>query len=249
MASSRRKSGGFPDILRAVLQVAIIALLVRTFFYEPFYIPSKSMLPTLLVGAYLWVSKWSYGLSHHWLPFNLHLYDGRIFYRQPQRGDVVVFKTPVDNRTDLVKRLIGLPGDRVQVAHRVLLINGQAVKRQAVEDFVDRDPRTGSQRHLQYIETLPNGRAHIIIEDAGPESAVDNTEEFVVPPHHFFMMGDSRDNSEDSRYLNSVGYVPEENLVGRADVIFPSAEQTGEPWKFWRWPSHLRWSRFFARIL
>jgi signal peptidase I len=131
----------------------------------------------------------------------------------------------------------------------VLYINGEPVKRLAVEDYVDRDPRTGSQRHPQYIESLPDGRPHTIIEDAGAEGPVDNTEEFLVPPHHYFMMGDSRDNSEDSRYLDSVGYVPEENLVGRAEIIFPSAEQSGAPWKFWLWPSHLRWSRIFARVL
>ena len=249
MASSRRKSGGSSDIVRTLIQVALLALAVRTFAYEPFYIPSKSMLPTLLVGDYLFVSKYAYGFSRHSLPFSVHLFDGRIFYKQPQRGDVVVFKTPVDNRTDLIKRVVGLPGDRIQVTHRVLSINGEAVKRQAVEDYVDRDPRTGTTRHLQYIETLPNGRPHIIIEDAGPETAVDNTEEYVVPPHHFFMMGDSRDNSEDSRYLNSVGYVPEENLVGRAEVIFPSTAQASEPWKFWLWPGNLRWVRFFTRIL
>ena len=250
MASSRRKTGntGGDSIVRTVIYVALIALAVRTFAYEPFYIPSKSMLPTLLVGDYLWVSKYSYGYSRHSLPFSLHLFDDRIFYRQPQRGDVVVFKTPVDNRTDLIKRLVGLPGDHIQVVHRVLMINGEAVKRQAVEDYVDRDEQ-GVHRHLQYIETLPSGRAHIIIEDAGPEIKYDNTEEFVVPPHHFFMMGDARDNSVDSRYLDSVGYVPEENLVGRAEIIFPSTEASSEPWKFWRWPAHLRWSRFFQRIL
>lgn len=251
MASSRRKSsGGFADMMKTLLQVILLALVVRSFAYEPFNIPSKSMQPTLLVGDFIVVSKFSYGYSRHSLPFSLHLFDGRIFGRQPQRGDVVVFKVPTDNRTDYIKRLIGLPGDHIKVEHRVLSINGVAVKRQAVEDYVDRDPRTGSTiRHLQYIETLPNGRSHIIIEDAGPEVAADNTEEYVVPPGHYFMMGDNRDNSEDSRFLTAVGYVPEENLVGRAEIIFLSTSQAGQPWQFWLWPSDLRWHRLFDRIL
>lgn len=251
MASSRRKSsGGFADMMKTLFQVILLALVVRSFAYEPFNIPSKSMQPTLLVGDFLLVSKFSYGYSRHSLPFSLHLFDGRIFARPPQRGDVAVFKVPTDNRTDYIKRVIGLPGDRIKVEHRVLTINGVAVKRQAVEDYIDRDPRTGSTiRHLQYIETLPNGRAHIIIEDAGPEVAADNTEEYVVPPGHYFMMGDNRDNSEDSRFLTAVGYVPEENLVGRAEIIFLSTSQAGKPLEFWLWPSDLRWSRLFDRIV
>lgn len=249
MASARRKSGGFSDTRNTLILVVLLALAVRSFAFEPFGIPSKSMLPTLLVGDYIVVAKFSYGYSRHSLPFSLPLFPGRIFNHAPTRGDVVVFKTPVDNRTDLIKRLVGLPGDHVRIQHRVLYINGEPVKRQAVEDYIDRDPRTGSQRYRQYIETLPNGRAHLIIEEAGPELAVDNTDEYIVPPHHFFMMGDSRDNSEDSRFLNSVGYVPEENLVGRAEFIFLSTEQSTAPWKFWLWPSNLRWSRFFAKIL
>jgi len=251
MASSRRRSGGFSDTLITLLQVVLLALVVRSFAYEPFNIPSKSMQPTLLVGDYLFVSKYSYGYSRHSLPFSLKLISGRIFFRQPARGDVVVFKLPSDNRTDYIKRVIGLPGDHIKVEHRVLFINGAPVKRQAVEDYVDRDPHTGTTRHLQYIETLPNGLSHIIIEDAGPELAVDNTADFMVPPGHYFMMGDNRDNSLDSRVspeAGGVGYVPEENLVGRADVIFLSTTQAGKPWEFWLWPSDLRWSRLFDRI-
>ncbi len=250
MASSRRKSGGgFTDTLKTLLQVILLALVVRSFAYEPFNIPSKSMQPTLLVGDYLFVSKFSYGFSRHSLPFSLHLFDGRIFFHQPERGDVAVFKVPTDNRTDYIKRVIGLPGDRIKVEHRTLFINGTPVKRQAVEDYVDRDPRGSTTRHHQYIETLPSGRAHIIIEDAGPEVWADNTQEYVVPPHCYFMMGDNRDDSEDSRYLDKVGYVPEDNLVGRAEVIFLSTTQTGQPWQFWLWPSNLRWSRLFDRIV
>jgi signal peptidase I len=234
--------------VKTIIQVALIALLVRTFVLEPFYVPSKSMLPTLLVGDFLVVIKSSYGFSRHSLPFGLPLFHGRLLFHAPKRGDVVVFRQPSDDKTILVKRVIGLPGDRIQVQHRVLLINHEAVKRQHVEDYADRDPRTGTQRHLQYIETLPNGRAHIIIEAIGPEQAADNTDEFIVPAGHYFMMGDSRDNSQDSRFAE-VGYVPEENLVGRAEFVFISSEQSGAPWQFWRWPANLRWSRFFDRIV
>jgi signal peptidase I len=249
MVSSRRKTGGSSEWIGPLLWVALITLVVRSLAFEPFNIPSKSMLPTLLVGDYLFVAKYSYGYSRHSLPSSLHLFDGRIFFHEPQRGDVAVFKVPTDNRTDYIKRVIGLPGDRIQVVHRVLLINGEAVKRQAVEDYIDRDPRAGSTRHLHYIETLPQGQSHAIIEDAGPENPADNTEVFIVPPHHYFMMGDNRDNSEDSRFQSAVGYVPEENLVGRAEFIFLSTEQAGQPWEFWRWPGNLRWRRLFSRIL
>jgi signal peptidase I len=249
MVSSRRRSGGFSDTFKTVLQVCLIALLVRSFAYEGSHIPSKSMLPSLLVGDYVVISKFAYGYSRHALPFSLHLFDGRVFFHVPKRGDVVVFKTPVDNRTDLIKRLVGLPGDRIQVRHRVLVINGEAVARQAIDDYIDRDPRSGNQRYPQYVETLPHGPAHLIIEDAGPENPVDNTDEVVVPPHHYFMMGDNRDNSEDSRYANAVGFVPEENLVGRAEIIILSSEPSAAPWQFWHWPSNLRRDRFLARVL
>jgi signal peptidase I len=248
MVSSRKKSGGFSETVKTVIYAVLIALAVRTVAFEPFNIPSKSMVPTLLVGDYLFVAKYSYGYSRHSLPFSLHLFDGRLFFHEPQRGDVAVFKVPSDNRTDYIKRLIGLPGDHIQVIHRVLYINGQAVTRQAVEDYADRDPRTGSQLHTQLIETLPNGRSHLIIEDPGPEGPADNTPEYVVPAHHYFMMGDNRDNSQDSRYLGAVGYVPEENLVGRAEIIFFSADSSAAPWEVWKWPWALRWRRFLTRI-
>jgi signal peptidase I len=207
------------------------------------------MLPTLLVGDFVVVTKFSYGYSRNILPFDLPLFNGRILASAPKRGDVAVFKVPTDRRSVLVKRVIGLPGDHIQVTHRVLLINGEPVKRQEVVEYADRDPRTGLQRYRQFIETLPNGRAHIIIEDVGPETAVDNTAEFIVPAGHYFMMGDSRNNSQDSRFLKEVGYVPEENLVGRAEFVFLSTEPSATPGKFWQWPGAVRWSRFFDRVI
>jgi signal peptidase I len=202
----------------------LLPLVFRSFCFEPFNIPAKSMEPALLVGDYLFVSKYSYGYSRHSLPLSLHLFDGRILFHQPERGDLVVFKVPSDNRTDYIKRVIGLPGDRIQVTHRVLFINGKPVERRQIEDFAERDPRGGTQFYSQYIETLPNGHQHRILEYPGTVGPADNTAEYVVPDKHYFLLGDNRDNSQDSRYLKAVGYVPEENLIGRAAIIFYSAD-------------------------
>lgn len=248
MSVTRKKSGGVAETIKTIVYAVLIALVVRTVAFEPFNIPSKSMVPTLLVGDYLFVSKYSYGYSKHSLPLSLPLFDGRILFHPPERGDVAVFKVPSDNRTDYIKRVIGLPGDRIQVTHRVLYINGKPVERQQVDDYVERDPKLGTQIFTQYIETLPNGRQHRIIEIPGIESQADNTPEYVVPADHYFMMGDNRDNSQDSRYLNVVGYVPAENLVGRAEIIFFSTNGSAALWEFWNWPWAIRWDRFFTII-
>ncbi|WP_199175552.1 signal peptidase I [Telmatospirillum siberiense] len=248
MGISRKKTGGIGETIKTIVYAVLIALVVRTVAFEPFNIPSKSMVPTLLVGDYLFVSKYSYGYSRHSLPLSLHLFDGRIFEQTPERGDVVVFKVPSDNRTDYIKRLVGLPGDHIQIVHRVLYINGKPVERKQVGDYTDRDPRGGSQIYTQYVETLPNGRSHLILEYPGSESQADNTPEYVVPDHHYFMMGDNRDNSQDSRYLSVVGYVPAENLVGRAEIIFFSTDGSAALWELWKWPWAIRWDRFFSLI-
>ncbi|HIJ62780.1 MAG TPA: signal peptidase I [Rhodospirillaceae bacterium] len=248
MGGSRKKHGGLGETIRTVVYAVLIALVVRTLAFEPFNIPSKSMVPTLLVGDYLFVAKYSYGYSRHSMPLSLHLFDGRVFFKMPERGDVAVFKVPSDNRTDYIKRVIGLPGDHIQVIHRVLYINGKATERKQIEDYVERDPRGGAQIFTQYIETLPEGRTHLIIEYPGSESTADNTPEYVVPPNHYFMMGDNRDNSQDSRFLGAVGYVPEENLVGRAEIIFFSADGSAALWELWRWPWAIRWDRFLTLI-
>jgi signal peptidase I len=176
------------------------------------------MVPTLLVGDYLFVSKYSYGYSKHSLPWSLPLFEGRIFETKPERGDVAVFKLPSDGKTDYVKRIIGLPGDRIQMKDGILNINGKPVERRFVDDYVyASNGRTW--RLKRYIETLPNGREHMILEES--DSAMnDNTQVYTVPAGHYFAMGDNRDNSQDSRVMSAVGYVPAENLVGRAEIIF-----------------------------
>jgi signal peptidase I len=226
----------------------LIAIAVRTFIYEPFNIPSGSMIPTLLVGDYLFVSKFSYGYSRFSLPIDLGFPNGRIFWHPPQRGDVVVFKKPPQDRVDYIKRLVGLPGDHIQVKHGILYINGNPVKRRRIADFVEQDAGGDIIRAPQYIETLPNGKKHKIIEYYGDDGPEDNTQVYTVPPGHYFMMGDNRDNSEDSRYLNVVGYVPAENLIGRADIIFFSTNGSASLLEPWKWPWAIRYDRLFERI-
>lgn len=203
----------------------LFAMVIRTFFYQPFNIPSGSMIPTLLVGDYLFVNKYCYGYSRHSLPFGVNLFSGRIFDNPPKRGDVVVFFNPKHDNLDYIKRLVGLPGDRIQVIKGILHINGEAVKLEKIQDYHTVDAKGQLQVIPQYIETLPNGVKHPILK-AFPfgEGRLDNTEEFVVPEGHYFMMGDNRDNSSDSRVQSSVGYIPAQNIIGRADVLFFSTE-------------------------
>ncbi len=238
---------GFLEFSRTILYAVLIAVVVRTFAFEPFNIPSGSMIPTLLVGDYVFVSKYAYGYSRFSLPFGLPLIPGRILFTPPKRGDVVVFKLPRDNKTDYIKRVIGLPGDRIQVRGGVVYINGEPVKRKRIEDFVETDSYGNTQRIAQYIETLPNGRQYRVL-DRGPNWPYDNTGVYVVPPGHYFMMGDNRDNSADSRAANGVGYVPAVNLVGRAEVVFFSTNGAAQLWEVWKWPFAIRFNRFFTSL-
>ena len=245
---ANRRSGGVWDTLKTIIYAVLIALVVRTVAFEPFNIPSGSMEPTLLVGDYLFVSKYSYGYSRYSLPLSLPLFSGRLFMSEPKRGDIVVFKLPRDNKTDYIKRIVGLPGDRIQVVHGRLVINGKVTERRRIEDRVFTDPYGRIIRVPQFIETLPNGREHRIMEltDNGD---FDNTRVFNVPKGHYFAMGDNRDNSLDSRAPNGgVGYVPAENLVGRAEILFFSTNGSAEWWQFWRWPSAIRFNRFFKTL-
>jgi signal peptidase I len=245
---SRGKSSGTLETIKTVLYAMLIAGFVRTMAYEPFNIPSGSMIPSLLIGDYLFVSKYSYGYSRYSMPFGIGPGGGRLFGKVPERGDVVVFKKPPENRVDYIKRVVGLPGDRIQMIGGVLHINGVAVDRQRVEDFVENDRDGNIVRALQYVETLPNGKKHRIIEFLGDNGPADNTQLYVVPPDHYFMMGDNRDNSADSRYLGEVGYVPAANLVGRAEVLFFSTDGSAALWEVWRWPWAIRYGRLFHGI-
>jgi len=239
------KSSGFRELVKTIIYAVLIALGVRTFAYEPFNIPSGSMIPTLLVGDYLFVSKFSYGYSRYSMPLSLPVIPGRVLFSEPERGDVAVFKLPTDNKTDYIKRLVGLPGDRIQVIDGLLHINGQAVTRQRVPDYVAQGPLGHVRRITRYVETLPNGRRHDILEETTDLGPNDNTRVYVVPEGHYFAMGDNRDNSRDSRD-HAVGFVPRENLVGRAEFIFFSID--GEIWKLWQWFQSLRASRIFESI-
>jgi signal peptidase I len=246
-AEERQEKGGLKDTIRVVIHALILALIVRIFLFQPFNIPSGSMIPTLLVGDYLFVAKYSYGYSRYSFPFGPNLFSGRIWSAEPERGDVVVFKLPRDNETDYIKRVIGLPGDEIQMIHGVLHINGQAVKKEETEDFVLHDP-SGRERHLaRFLETLPNGVTYPVL-DLVKEGIGDNTEVYKVPENHFFMMGDNRDNSTDSRFLSEVGFVPFDNLLGKAKIIFFSIDEDASFWQIWKWPTDVRWSRILQTV-
>jgi signal peptidase I len=242
VTTQTRKEGGFAETVRVIIHALIIAAVIRTFLFQPFNIPSGSMKETLLVGDYLFVSKYSYGYSHYSLPYSPPLFSGRIFGSTPERGDVVVFRLPKDDSVDYIKRVIGLPGDRVQMIDGVLNINGQAVKRERVDDFVDNEEGARGQRVKRWRETLPNGVSYTTL-DLTDRGYYDNTDVYTVPPSHLFMMGDNRDNSTDSRVLSAVGYVPLENVIGRAQIIFFSVAGGERAWQFWRWPWTVRWDR------
>jgi signal peptidase I len=249
--NSQVNEGGKGDTLKVVVEALLIALVVRTFLFQPFNIPSGSMIPTLLIGDYLFVSKYAYGYSDHSFPFSPKLFTGRIFGSPPKRGDVVVFKLPRDGQTDYIKRVIGLPGDKVQLKQGRLYINGELVPREPIAKYHGEGFYGGEGDQPTYAETLPGGVKHVIIQLQGDSGFNSNTQVFEVPPGHYFMMGDNRDNSTDSRVppdQGGVGYVPFENLVGRAEMIFFSVGK-GEPaWEFWKWPFDARWDRMFEIV-
>jgi len=235
------------DIVKVVFQALVLAFFVRVFLFQPFNIPSGSMIPTLLVGDYLFVSKYAYGYSRYSLPFGPNVFSGRVWAAEPKRGDVVVFKLPRDNETDYIKRVIGLPGDEIQMLHGVLHINGEPIKKEKIEDVTLENPSGRTRTVARYRETLPNGVTYPVL-DLIQEGIGDNTEIYKVPENHFFMMGDNRDNSTDSRFLSEVGYVPFENLVGRAEIIFFSIREDSSFWEVWRWPGSVRWSRMLQVV-
>jgi signal peptidase I len=242
---SQKKSGGLGETVSVIVQALLLALVIRTFLFQPFSIPSGSMRPTLLEGDYLFVTKWAYGYSRHSLPFSPDIFSGRIFGSAPERGDVAVFKFPPNPSLDYIKRVIGLPGDRIEMRDGQLFINDQAVPREKVGVIDDADITEMDRPVDVYRETLPNGVSYNTL-DLTSNGIGDNTREFVVPEGHYFMMGDNRDNSTDSRF--SVGFVPEENLVGRANIIFFSIGGGASPLEIWKWPAYLRPSRIFDMV-
>jgi len=246
-AEKMEAKGSAKDTVRIIVHALILALIVRVFLFQPFNIPSGSMIPTLLIGDYLFVSKYSYGYSRYSFPFGFNLFPGRVWATEPDRGDVVVFKLPRDNETDYIKRVIGLPGDEIQMLHGVLHINGQAVEKVKVDDYVVTAPNDRERHMARYKETLPNGVSYPVL-DLVNEGYGDNTEVYKVPEEHFFMMGDNRDNSTDSRFLSEVGFVPFVNLVGKAQVIFFSIDEKSSFWEFWDWPTEVRWDRLFKVV-
>lgn len=252
----RKKRGWFHEIVSTFVYPLALVVGVYSLLFQPFRIPSASMVDTLLVGDFVWVTKFSYGYSKHSIPFSPDIFDGRIWGAEPKLGDVVVFKLPRDNSTDYIKRLVGLPGDRIQVKEGILYINGTAAKTELVGEIeVPTESGRATKTVLKYRETLPNGVSHYVLQEPGGRPSMgidpDNTDEYVVPPGHYFMMGDNRDNSVDSRWPTSsgVGYVPYENLVGRADRIFPSWDSAKADWyEVWNWPFAIRWDRLFQAI-
>ena len=248
--SANTRKGTWQETFLIVIEALAIAMVVRTFLYQPFNIPSGSMKETLLIGDYLFVSKLSYGYSRYSF-YNFIPFSGRIFAAEPKRGDVVVFKLPRDNSTDYIKRVIGLPGDQIDVRGGIVYINGQEVSRRRIGDFVTQEDSGPPRSIPAFEETLPNGVKYTVL-DAEENGPFDNVGPYKVPPGHYFMMGDNRDNSTDSRASWGVGYVPYDNLIGRAEIIFFSAA-VDEPdafrwWSPWTWPLDIRWNRFFKLV-
>ena len=237
----------FIENAKTLFYALIIAIIIRSLILQPFYIPSSSMEPNLLVGDRLFVTKFSYGYSKHSLPFSPPLFKGRILYNEPKRGDVIVFKTPSDNRTDYIKRLIGLPGDKIQFIDSNLYINSSEVLKSRISknDII----YCGKKKInvFTFEELLPNGKKHITVYLK--DFSYKNTDTYTVPLNHYFFLGDNRDCSKDSRFLTSVGYVHKDNLVGKAQLIFFSSDRTkGSIFSFWKWNQSVRFDRFFKLI-
>ena len=236
------------DNIKTLFYALIIAVIIRSLFLQPFYIPSSSMEPTLLVGDRLFVTKYSYGYSKHSFPLSPPILNKRVMFSEPKRGDVVVFKTPADNRTDYIKRLIGLPGDKIQFIDTNLYINSSEIlkSRTSVSDKIFCGNRTIDV--FTFEEKLPNNKIHktVYLKDF----PFNNSDPFIVPEDHYFFLGDNRDCSKDSRFLSSVGYVHKDNLVGKAQFIFFSSDKTiGSFFAFWKWHKSIRFNRFFKKII
>ena len=242
----KKKDESFKETVKTVVYAVVIAVIIRSFLIEPFRIPSGSMYPTLEVGDYLFVSKYTYGYSRHSFPASLIPFDGRLWESAPQYGDIVVFKFPSDNNKDYIKRVVALPGDTVEVKQGRLYINDKMLDRVEIGPYKVTEYVNKPEIYTEYEETLPNGLKHHIIEVSDFEPVVDNTTKVVVPERHVFVMGDNRDRSDDSRI--SVGFVPYENLIGKARFLFFSHNDQGAWYKPWTWPQSIRWRKFFKSL-
>ena len=237
----------FIENLKTLIYALIIAVFIRSIFIQPFYIPSSSMEPTLLVGDRLFVTKYSYGFSKHSFPFSPPLFSGRYIYNEPSRGDVVVFKTPSDNRTDYIKRLIGKPGDTIQFISGNLYLNGSEIMKTAINKNDAIYCGNNKISTITVEEKLPSGKKYIATYFK--DYSLQNTDKFIVPENHFFFLGDNRDCSKDSRFLSEVGYVHKNNLVGKAQFLFFSSNpRIGSIFEIWKWNKNLRLKRFFKKI-
>ena len=230
---------------QSIFLAIIVAILIRSFIAEPFNIPSGSMKPNLLVGDFIFVSKWSYGYSKHSLPFSLPLIPKKIFHKKPERGDVIVFKTPYDNRTDYIKRVIGLPGDKIKISNGFIIINDNIIERKKIKDFYDINNVGKISRIRQYTEFFFDMEFDVL--DITDNGLVDNTQIYIVPENHFFVMGDNRDNSQDSRFIKKLGFIPFDNIVGKARFIFFSLENS-RFFELWKWPNAIRYERIMKKI-
>ncbi len=238
----------FYDNLSTIFYALIIALIIRSFLFQPFYIPSSSMEPSLLVGDRLFVSKYSYGYSKHSFPFSPNFTNKRFFFKEPKRGEIIVFKTPADNRTDYIKRLIGLPGDEIQFINGNLYLNNNQVLK-TKKNKEDLKIFCGKEMIdvIAFDEKLPNGYSYTAVYKK--EGTFTNSDKYIVPKNHYFFLGDNRDCSKDSRYLNSVGYVNKLNLVGKARIIFFSTDKkVGNIFQIWKWFDIIQWNRLFNTI-
>ena len=243
---SKRKPEGKFEFIKTIVIAGGLALGFRSLLFEPFNIPSGSMIPTLLVGDYLFVSKYSYGYSRYSFPFGIALFDGRIFETPPERGDVAVFRQPQNESVAFIKRIVGLPGDRIQFVNGALRINDVAVNRDR-KGLATASDGYNVIRFVVYQETLPNGKSYLI-QERSDDDLLDNTNVFLVPEGHYFMVGDNRDNSRDSR-TTAVGMVPAENLIGRAERLFFSHNSSASLWEVWKWPFAIRYGRLGDGII
>ena len=237
----------FIENTKTLFYALIIAIVIRSLFIQPFYIPSSSMEPNLLVGDRLFVTKYTYGYSKHSFPFSPPIFKGRLFQNEPKRGDVIVFKTPADNRTDYIKRLIGLPGDKIQFIDSNLFINNSEILKSRISK---KDTIFCGKKKIDvftFEELLPNGKKYNTVYLKN--FSYQNSDIFTVPEKKYFFLGDNRDCSKDSRFLTSVGYVHEDNLVGKAQFIFFSSDRSiGSIFSFWKWNKSIRFNRFFKKI-